>query len=212
MSTSSQILLAAATAAGIGFIHSLSPGHWLPVVLVVKARKWKVPQALLGAFVAASGHILLSVGLAWIALKIGLQALVDDPELLESRAFLLMILFGAAYAIYSWRTHSHCEEHAHHGPEPKAKKAPWIFLFSVGFTPCVAVLPVIMGAGALGGVGISAAAIGFALGVVTAFGGAVILVSKGVLSLDHPLLEHYGDVVTGIAVMVLGAFLFFLHG
>ncbi len=53
---------------------------------------------------------------------------MDDPELLESRAFLLAILFGAAYAIYSWRTHSLRGACAPR-PGPKAKKAPWIFLF-----------------------------------------------------------------------------------
>jgi hypothetical protein len=36
-------------------------------------------------------------------------------------------------------------------------------------------------------------------------------VSLGMWKLDHPILEHYGDVITGVAVALLGVFFFFIE-
>jgi hypothetical protein len=40
--------------------------------------------------------------------------------------------------------------------------------------------------------------------------GATVLVSRGIMKLDHPILEHYGDVITGLGITVMGIILFFI--
>jgi hypothetical protein len=50
--------------------------------------------------------------------------------------------------------------------------------------------------------------VGFALGVILALVGATLVVTLGIMKVDHPLLEHYGDVMTGVAVFLMGIFLF----
>jgi hypothetical protein len=50
----------------------------------------------------------------------------------------------------------------------------------------------------------------FAIGVMVALGGATLVVSRGLMKLDHPLLEHYGDVITGLAVALMGIVLYLL--
>ena len=65
------MLILMSSAALVGFVHSLAPGHWLPVVLLAKARRWKPSVAAAAALVTASGHILLSILLAAIAIRAG---------------------------------------------------------------------------------------------------------------------------------------------
>ncbi len=203
-------MILALSAAFVGFVHSLSPGHWLPVVLMVKARKWDLGQAAFGALVAASGHIFVSVGLGFVGLFVGKAFFSPYLHEIEEHAGFILILFGVLYAVYSRYNHRHCHGHEHHGPDPrKGAKAPYVFLFSLGISPCFAVLPVFAAAIGAGSAVLLGSMIAFALGVVAALLGGSLLVSRGLVKLDHPLFEHHGDVITGLGVAVMGLILVF---
>lgn len=202
------MIFLAASAALVGFLHSLAPGHWLPVVLLAKSRRWDLRTALLGAFTAASGHILISILVGAASLLIGSQVFDGIEEDAERWGAYLLIGFGVVYALVSYFRHSHCHGHTHHGPDPRSKKAPFLFLFSIGFSPCIAALPVFGAAAGLGSVATLVTMAAFAGGVLMALGGATVLVSKGVAKLDHPWLEHHGDLITGLAIVLMGTILF----
>lgn len=201
------------SAAFVGFVHSLSPGHWLPVVLMVKARKWDLASAAFGALVAASGHIFVSVGLGFVGLFLGKQFFGPNLHEVEEHAGLILIAFGLIYAIYSRYNHRHCHGHEHHGPDPRASgKAPYVFLFSLGFSPCFAVLPVFGAAIGAGSAILLGSMAAFAIGVIAALVGGSLLVSRGLVKLDHPIFEHHGDLITGLGVAAMGLILvFFPH-
>ena len=206
------MLILASSAAFVGFVHSLAPGHWLPVVLMVKARRWNMRQAAWGAIVAAAGHILVSLGLGIAASIIGQSFFQGSLHELEENAGLILIAFGILYAVYSRSRHRHCHGHEHHGPEPKPEAAPYVFLFSLGFTPCFAVLPIFATALGHGTGGLIVTMGTFAIGVLAALVGGSLLVSRGLVKLDHPILEHHGDVLTGVGVAAMGLLLvFFPH-
>jgi cytochrome c biogenesis protein CcdA len=198
------------SAAFVGLVHSLAPGHWLPVVLMVKARQWKGRRALLAALVAAAGHIVVSLGLSIVSVLLGSQLLNGQAEVLEKYGGLALLVFGLLYAGFSYRRHSHCHGHEHHGPVPDRREhAPFLFLFSLGLSPCLAVLPILAAAAAGGGLwAAGAVSISFAFGVVLALVAATLLVSRGFWKLDHPLLEHHSDVIVGLTVALMGVFLF----
>jgi hypothetical protein len=206
------LFLLAGSAITIGLIHSLAPGHWLPVVLLARTKRWGLASSLLGALVAASGHILVSVGLGALALVLGAQVFTSHEASIERFSGLGLVAFGLSYAAWSWRRHRACHGHEHHGPEvtKQREKAPFAFLFFLGFSPCVAVLPVFVAAAPLGFLAVAATMGAFALGVLFALGGATLLVARGIMKLDHPLFEHHGDVLTGLAVALMGALLFFI--
>src|SRR5688572_15866974 len=136
------MILVALSSAFVGLIHSLVPGHWLPVVLVARGRRWSWQQAVGGALVAASGHILLSAAIGVGIALIGAAVLEGHLEEMEHFAAWFAVLFGTGYAGWAYRTHRKCHGHGHHGPQPPARVRPWLFLFSMGLSPCVAVLPV----------------------------------------------------------------------
>jgi cytochrome c biogenesis protein CcdA len=201
------MILLALSAAFVGLVHSLAPGHWLPVVIMTKTRRWPTRTALLGALTAASGHIILSIVLAIVGIEIGAHVLTQYEAQIENYAGLLLIAFGLIYSLVMFTRHSSCHGHTHHGPKPDSK-APFLFLFSLGFSPCVAVLPVFVAAATRGSAALVASLAGFAFGVVGALSSATLLVRFGVMKLDHPVLEHYGDVITGLSVALLGVVLF----
>ncbi len=201
-------MLIALSAAFVGLVHSLAPGHWLPVVLMVKTKKWDLAHAAFAAVVAASGHIIVSLALGLAGAIVGKSLFGGQLHELEEHAGGILIFFGLAYAIYSRFQHRHCHGHEHHGPDPKkGKKAPYLFLFSLGFSPCFAVLPIFATAIGMGSAVLVGSMIAFSVGVLLAMVGGSLLVSHGLLKLDHPIFEHHGDLITGLGVAAMGLIL-----
>jgi nickel/cobalt transporter (NicO) family protein len=201
--------LLALSAGFVGLIHSLAPGHWLPVVLMAKTRRWSIKRAIFGAMIAASGHIILSIALGVLSIFVGVRLLSSFENEIERYAGLALAIFGIGYAAFSFFRHSECHGHTHHGPDPHNTKTPYFFLFSVGFSPCVAVLPVFAAAATEGTFTMVLSLICFALGVLASLIGSTLLVTLGLIKLDHPIFEHYGDVITGCGVFFMGGILFF---
>jgi len=83
------------------------------------------------------------------------------------------------------------------------------FYFSFGLTPCVAVIPVFATAAAESQWLVLLTQLSFSLGVIAALVGSTLVVLKGLVKLDHPFLEHHGDVVTGLGVTLMGLLLYF---
>lgn len=198
------------SAAFVGLIHSLAPGHWLPVVLLAKTRRWPLQKAMLGALVTASGHIFLSILLGLSSIWIGVTLLSQYEAPIERYAGLGLAIFGIIYAVVGFFRHSHCHAHTHLPNDARKKTSPFLFLFSLGFSPCVAVVPVFGAAAAEGSLVTALSVVAFSIGVLIALVGATLLVSLGLLKLDHPVFEHYGDVITGLGVALMGIILFFV--
>lgn len=201
------MILFGLTAFLVGFVHSLSPGHWLPVVFLVRSKRWGGQHAFFAALVAALGHVTSSVLLGALVFIAGDSVFGKSWNEIEGYTGLILMAFGVLYALLSFRKHSHCHGHEHHGPSYRKGMNPFLFLFSIGLAPCFAVLPVFLAA-STSGVGVLASSMGlFSLGVFTAFFLGSYLSVRGHFKLDHPLFEHYGDVLTGVAVFVSGALL-----
>lgn len=198
----------ALSAAFVGLVHSLAPGHWLPVVLLSKARRWPLKTALLGAAVTAFGHILLSVLLGVVSIFAGVQLFADYEEQIERYAGVGLAIFGIIFAAQAFFRHSGCHGHTHHGPNFPGKGKPFLFLFSLGLSPCIAVIPVFVAAAATSYTAALLAFAFFSLGVLAALLSATLFFFYGLIKLDHPIFEHYGDVITGCSVALVGLTLF----
>ena len=100
-----ELFLLSLTAASLGFIHTaLGPDHYLPFIVLSKARNWSVPKTMWITFVSGIGHVGGSVviGIIGIALGISLNKLTFIEEFRGDIVALLLIAFGLIYSFFGF--------------------------------------------------------------------------------------------------------------
>ncbi len=211
---STQILVLASSATIVGAIHTLMPGHWVPVALMTRSRRWPLRTAFLGAVVSSAGHIFFSLLFGILAAVLGVQLLASHENEIEKYSGLTLAVFGLIYAAATYihqKHHCHTAHPHNHDSlqsEKFKKSSPFLFLLLAGMSPCIAILPVFASAAAYGTHSMILSVLGFSFGVIGTLVTATGLASLGLMKLNHPLLEKYGDVVTGAGVFLTGIALF----
>jgi len=67
-----EILVIAGTAATLGLVHTvLGPDHYLPFIVIGRARKWTLRKTLIVSFFCGLGHVLSSVVLGFVGIALG---------------------------------------------------------------------------------------------------------------------------------------------
>jgi sulfite exporter TauE/SafE len=232
-----DILILTATAASLGFIHTvIGPDHYLPFIVIGRARRWRLGKTLFVAFLAGLGHILSSIVLGFLGLALGIA--VTKLEGVESirggLAAWLLVGFGLAYFLWGMRrawknkphghshlhdsgdehdhVHSHESGHYHvHGESGKVNLTPWILFTIFVFGPCEPLIPLVMYPAAkhnTAGVVLVAAAFGLAtiLTMLVIIG----LSSWGVSFLRLGRLERYAHALAGAMIFLSGLSVQFL--
>lgn len=115
-----EIWILLATAASIGFFHTLlGPDHYLPFIVMAKARNWSNVRTAVITSLCGMGHVLSSVVLGAIGVGFGLA--LNRLEGFESMrgdwAAWAFLIFGLGYLIWAlWRMqrkneHKHVHKH-----------------------------------------------------------------------------------------------------
>lgn len=109
----------AATGFAVAFLHAMIPTHWLPFVLVARARHWSRLRTLGVVFVAGMGHVLLTtllgLGIAWFGFRL-------DETLGHVFPWVAGGLLLGFAAFYGWKQ-LRGEGICHHNP-PGSRHAP----------------------------------------------------------------------------------------
>lgn len=232
-----EIWVLAGTAATLGFVHTvIGPDHYLPFIVISRARRWPLPKTLLISFFCGLGHVLSSVvlGFVGIALGIAVARLEGIESVRGSLAAWLLITFGFAYFVWGlWRAlkkrphahaHAHSEtgEHVHahvhlsdhyhlHGRRGKASLTPWILFTIFVFGPCEPLIPIVMYPAAqhnMPGVALVAAA--FGLTTIATMLALIALSSWGLSFVSLGKLERYAHALAGAMIFVSGLTVQFL--
>ena len=111
-----DLVLLSATAASIGLIHTLlGPDHYLPFVVLAKARPWTMSHTALVTTVCGLGHVASSVVLGTVGIALGIA--VAKLEWLESAqgnvAAWMLIVFGLIYTLWGIRRAHRGKPHHH---------------------------------------------------------------------------------------------------
>jgi nickel/cobalt exporter len=232
-----EIWVLAGTAATLGFVHTvIGPDHYLPFIVISRARRWSLSKTLLISFFCGLGHVLSSIvlGFVGIALGIAVGRLEGFESVRGNLAAWLLISFGFAYFVWGlWRAlkkrphahaHSHSEtgEHAHthvhqpdhyhlHGRRGKASLTPWILFTIFVFGPCEPLIPIVMYPAArhdtLGVVLVAAA---FALTTIATMLTLIALSSWGLSFVSLGKLERYVHALAGAMIFISGLSVQFL--
>lgn len=232
---SPEIVTLSLSAAVIALVHTvLGPDHYLPFLVMAKARAWSIRKTIKITLLCGIGHLLGSVALGFLGITLGTQ--LASLEWLEGMrgnlAAWMLIGLGVAYTAWGLRhaarnrphthwhhhgetlhrhTHSHHEAHAHVHDEGQTSLMPWIIFVIFVLGPCEPLIPLLM----------YPAARESMLGVVmvtTVFGVVTVLtmtlvVSVSLLGLKSVKLkrfERFSHAMAGSTILLCGLGITFL--
>lgn len=157
-----NLVLLTGSAIAIGFIHTLTgPDHYLPFIVMGRARHWSLSRTLFITALCGIGHVLGSVVLGFVGIGAGitLRHLVNIESLRGEIAAWGLIAFGLIYMIWGLRrayrqrphshlhlhpggdlhvhTHTHTGEHAHVHDQSQHSDSPTTNTPSTSITPWV---------------------------------------------------------------------------
>lgn len=165
-----EFLILLIATASLALIHTLAgPDHYLPFIVMSKARKWTLKKTILFTALCGVGHVGSSVILGLIGIAVGVA--VGELEFIEgvrgSIVSWLFTSFGLVYLVWGVRRavrnkshkhrhfhddesiheheHTHQAEHVHiHETGKKADLTPWILFTIFIFGPCEPLIPIVM--------------------------------------------------------------------
>jgi len=149
----SSLLILLGSALSIGFIHTLiGPDHYLPFIVISKARNWSTSRTLVVTFLCGLGHVLSSVIIGAVGIAVG--AAVGRLESVESVrgdiASYALILFGLAYGIWGiWKGrkghgHVHLRGGRHLDSSNARSLTFWTLFIIFVLGPCEPLIPLLM--------------------------------------------------------------------
>jgi nickel/cobalt transporter (NicO) family protein len=223
-----QLLLLSAVS--LGFIHTLlGPDHYLPFIVLSKARKWSQAKTLWITFISGVGHVLGSVvlGIAGIAMGISLNILENIEASRGELVGWLLIAFGLGYTVYGVVKfirkggHTHLPsflvpkkiKHLQHLPETEEENqkkdtssiTPWILFLIFVFGPCEVLIPLlIFPAAEFNAMGIALVSLVFGLSTIATMLAAVFIGFKGTSLIRFKKGERYWHMIAGLIILFAG--------
>ncbi|MFC1971242.1 sulfite exporter TauE/SafE family protein [Chloroflexota bacterium] len=232
-----ELIILAGTAATIGFIHTiLGPDHYLPFIVLSKARHWSILKTSVITFLCGLGHVLSSIilGFAGVALGIALFKLEAIESFRGEIAAWLLLAFGFTYFIwgihrairqrhhehihvhqgneYHKHNHSpHLNDHSHHHNIEVASLTPWVLFTIFVFGPCEPLIPLIMYPAATNNMfSVVIVASIFGLTTIATMLSIVLASSYSLSKLPLRKLERYSHSLAGLAILLSGVAIKFL--
>lgn len=171
---STALATIAATGFTVAFFHAAIPTHWLPFVLVARARGWSRPRALGVTIFAGLGHVAVTSLLGLLIAWLGFQLDEKLGEVFPWIAGGVLLMMGGFYFWRQWRGggichhkvvggHHHADQHCGHEQghshwEDELKDSALVssragewaaisgLFIMLTFSPCEVILPVYLSA------------------------------------------------------------------
>lgn len=232
-----EFLILLATTSFLALIHTLTgPDHYLPFIVISKARKWKMRKTIWFTALCGIGHVGSSVILGLIGIALGIA--VGKLELFEgirgSIVSYLFTSFGLLYMVWGLRRayrnkthkhlhyhsnesfhvheHTHHDEHVHiHESNEKVNITPWILFTIFIFGPCEPLIPIVMYPAAKSNyVDMIILTIIFSVITITTMIILVSAASYGFKFLPIKKFERYSHALAGGTIFICGLGMLFL--
>ncbi|HUV01199.1 MAG TPA: sulfite exporter TauE/SafE family protein [Bacteroidales bacterium] len=233
---SDSITLLSVTAVSLGFLHTLlGPDHYLPFIVLSRAKKWTIKKTMLITFLCGLGHVLSSVvlGMVGIAVGISVNKLVSVESFRGNIAGWLFIAFGLVYMIISLRNlykkrkhihshshldgdshaheHDHHKEHSHIHVADVVKTTPWILFLIFVFGPCEPLIPILMYPAAENNIpGAILVSVLFSVVTIATMMSVVLAFKLGFNKINLKPVEKYSNLIAGAMIFFSGIAIQFL--
>lgn len=222
-----------ASAASLGFMHTiLGPDHYLPFIVLSKARKWSSNKTMWITFISGIGHVGSSIliGMIGIALGISLNKLEFIEAYRGEIVGWMLFAFGVLYTIYGIYKYLKSSHHFHlpdflvpkkirglqHLPtedqkEDNTKLTPWILFLIFVFGPCEVLIPMlIFPAYKSSTMGMVTVALIFGIVTIATMMLAVFIGHKGTSLIKFKKQEKYLHLFAGLLILISASGILFL--
>lgn len=222
---SAELAVLTANAGAVALLHTaIGPDHYLPFIVMSRARQWSLARTAWITFLCGLGHVASSVLLGMVGYAIG--ASLHRLEWIEAVrggiAAWLLIAFGALYAVWGfWHLHRpaaqghshshlvrlHSSDHVHN-PKTGAEVplTPVILFVIFVFGPCEPLIPLfVYPAATEGWAGAWLVAGTFSVVTIGSMLVIVLLAHRGLSWVSAPRLTRYSHVLAGLTIAVSGA-------
>jgi len=234
--TNELFLLLIATIS-IAFIHTIAgPDHYLPFIVMAKARKWSLSKTAWFTALCGAGHVGSSVllGFAGIGLGIALRKLEIIEGMRGDIVSWLFTAFGLVYLVWGLRRairnkphqhvhfhstgdrhiheHTHHEEHLHvHQSKDQKNLTPWILFTIFIFGPCEPLIPLVMYPAANHNyAALVVVTIVFSVITILTMLTLVLITSYGIRFFPMKAAEKYNHALAGATIFLCGVGMLFL--
>jgi nickel/cobalt transporter (NicO) family protein len=227
-----ELSLLLITTVSIAFIHTLTgPDHYLPFIVIAKAKKWSITKTAWFTTLCGLGHVGSSVILGFVGIALGLA--VGKLELWEgvrgSIITYLFTAFGLVYFVWGIRRairnkphkhihfhkdsephqheHTHTKEHLHIHEEKdkKVNLTPWILFTIFIFGPCEPLIPLVMYPAAKNNYGeLLMVTLIFSLITILTMLTLVLVTSYGIKLIPMKTMEKYSHALAGGTILLCG--------
>lgn len=225
-----EVIILSGTAISLGFTHTiLGPDHYLPFIVLARARNWSVRKTFLITFLCGLGHVLSSIilGFIGVALGIALFKLESIESFRGDISAWLLIIFGFTYFIWGMRRaikgkshshphfhengefhshiHEHFGEHTHIHEKRTDNLTPWILFIIFVFGPCEPLIPLVMYPAAKGNlISVLTVASLFGLATIGTMLSIVIASFYGLSKVPFHKLGKYSHALAGLTIFLCG--------
>ena len=195
------------TAASVGLVHTLlGPDHYLPFVMIARARKWSGFKTATITTLCGLGHVLSSIVLGVIGIALG--SAVTKLEAIETvrgdYAAWALIAFGLVYFVWGMRKALKNTQHGH-SHKLDGDISPWVLFIVFVLGPCEVLIPMLMYPAARdSNSGMILVALVFGVATLLTMVISVLVLRAGISMVPIGKLERYAHALAGGVIALCG--------
>lgn len=199
------LLTLTATGFSVAALHAAMPTHWLPFIMIGRARGWSRRRILGAVALAGGGHILATAVLGVALAFFGWELSERFDAVFHWVVAALLIGLGAWLAFRSphGRGCGHCQGQKFI-PEPTDRAALWGLFLTLTLSPCELFLPVYLTAVPHGWTGIVWLSVVLAVATFAGMLTLTWLTLRGMQRFQSTWFDRLGSRAMGALLIVLG--------
>jgi hypothetical protein len=206
------IVVVIAGSAMVGAVHALLPDHWIPFVLLSRARRWDLRRSLAAAAAGGLAHLVSTAALGLLVALLGTEALKRAGPAAEFAGAGILAVFGLLLSLRGLRSARSGRGHHGHssGPTPdpsrpaSSDRGHLLQGALLGARPCAEAIPVFLAAAAYGLTSSILAILAWVIATLGVMVGIVWLSLLGLSTVKLDFLEKYGEVAAGLLILLMG--------
>jgi len=199
----------------LGLIHPLFPNHWIPLIAISKTEKWSTKETVFATLITGFSHTLSTILIGIFVGFIGIKLTESYSFITRIAAPVILLFIGIIYVILDFKSahHHHYFDINDQKLNSKKSKTAIIISLCIGMflSPCIEIEAFYFQAATKGWLGILIVSLIYLTLTLTLMVGLVYYGLKGVNKFNLHFLDHHEKLVTGIILIALGLFAYFVE-